>query len=134
MPPEGVVRCRAAWARLTVRTKCVVHGDPNPGNIRMTADRVAMIDWDEAHVDVADLDLALPYDAGGLGNNEYDIAAQARAAWEAAVCWDPAGPTCSQSSGSLRFERSEHQRIDRAHGTLRSRAKPKEDRKTSNVS
>jgi Ser/Thr protein kinase RdoA (MazF antagonist) len=66
-----------------------VHGDPNPGNIRMTADRVAMIDWDESHVDVADLDLALPHNAAGLGDDAYDIAAQARAAWEAAVCWDP---------------------------------------------
>jgi Phosphotransferase enzyme family len=91
MPPEGVVRCRAAWARLTGRTTCVVHGDPNPGNIRMTADRVAMIDWDESHVDVPDLDLALPHNAAGLGGDAYDIAAQARAAWEAAVCWDPSG-------------------------------------------
>jgi len=65
MPPEGVVRCRAAWARLTGRTTCVVHGDPNPRNIRMTADRVAMIDWDESHVDVPDLDLALPHNAAG---------------------------------------------------------------------
>ena len=52
MPPEGVARCRAAWARLVGRPTCVVHGDPNPRNIRMTADRVALIDWDEAHVDV----------------------------------------------------------------------------------
>jgi Ser/Thr protein kinase RdoA (MazF antagonist) len=91
MPPGGVARCRAAWARLTSRTTCVVHGDPSPGNIRMTADRVAMIDWDESHVDVPDLDLALPHNAAGLGNDAYDIAAQARAAWEAAVCWDPSG-------------------------------------------
>lgn len=91
MPPEGVVRCRAAWARLIGRTTCVVHGDPNPRNIRMTADRVAMIDWDESHVDVPDLDLALPHNAAGLDNDAYDIAAQARAAWEAAVCWDPSG-------------------------------------------
>jgi Ser/Thr protein kinase RdoA (MazF antagonist) len=91
MPPEGVVRCRAAWARLTGHTRCVVHGDPNPGNIRMTADRVAMIDWDESHVDVPDLDLALPHNAAGLGDDAYDIAAQARAAWEAAICWDPSG-------------------------------------------
>ena len=41
MPPEGVARCRAAWARLLGRRTCVVHGDPNnPGNVRMTADRV----------------------------------------------------------------------------------------------
>jgi Ser/Thr protein kinase RdoA (MazF antagonist) len=91
MPPEGVVRCRAAWARLTGRPTCVVHGDPNRGNIRMTADRVALIDWDESHVDVPDLDLALPHNAAGLGDDAYDIAAQGRAAWEAAVCWDPTG-------------------------------------------
>jgi hypothetical protein len=29
--------------------------------------------------------------ADGLDDNTYDIAAQARAAWEAAVCWDPSG-------------------------------------------
>ena len=91
MPPEGVVRCRAAWARLAGRPTCVVHGDPNPGNIRMTADQVVMIDWDESHVDIPDLDLALPHNAAGLDDDAYDIAAQARAAWEAAVCWDPSG-------------------------------------------
>ena len=63
MPAEGVARCRAAWARLTGQQQCVVHGDPNPGNIRLTVDRVAMIDWDESHVDVPDLDLALPHNA-----------------------------------------------------------------------
>jgi Ser/Thr protein kinase RdoA (MazF antagonist) len=88
MPADGVTRCRAAWARLTGRTTCVVHGDPNPGNIRMTAGRVALIDWDESHVDVADLDLALPYNAAVLDDRAFDIAAQASAAWEAAVCWD----------------------------------------------
>jgi Ser/Thr protein kinase RdoA (MazF antagonist) len=88
MPAEGVARCRAAWARLSGRRTCVVHGDPNPGNIRMTEDRVALIDWDEAHVDVPDLDLVLPGNAAGLDDEAYDVAAQASAAWEAAVCWD----------------------------------------------
>src|SRR4051794_19084078 len=50
MPPEGVGRCRAAWARLIGRQTCVVHGNPdNPGNVRVTTDRVALIDWDESH-------------------------------------------------------------------------------------
>jgi Ser/Thr protein kinase RdoA (MazF antagonist) len=89
MPAEGVARCRAAWARLSGRQTCVVHGDSNnPGNVRITADRVALIDWDEAHVDVPDLDLVLPENAAGLDDGAYDIAAQASAAWEAAVCWD----------------------------------------------
>jgi len=91
MPPEGVARCRAAWARLVGRERCVVHGDPNPGNIRVTDDRVALVDWDEAHVDVPDLDLALPHNAAGLDPDALDVAAQASAAWEAAVCWDPTG-------------------------------------------
>jgi hypothetical protein len=47
-----------------------------------------MIDWDESHVDVPDLDLVLPHNAADLGDDEHDIAAQASAAWEAAVCWD----------------------------------------------
>jgi Ser/Thr protein kinase RdoA (MazF antagonist) len=88
MPAEGVVRCRAAWSRLAGRPTSVVHGDPNPRNIRITAERVALIDWDESHVDVPDLDLALPHNAAGLEDAAYDIAAQASAAWEAAVCWD----------------------------------------------
>jgi len=82
MPPEAVVRCRAAWARLAGR-ECVVHGNPNSAaNVRMTADRVALIDWDESHVDAPDLDLVLPGNAAGLDDRAYDIAA-----WEAAVCW-----------------------------------------------
>ncbi|KOX19877.1 aminoglycoside phosphotransferase [Saccharothrix sp. NRRL B-16348] len=88
MPAEGVARCRAAWARLAGRETRVVHGDPNPGNIRMTANHVGLIDWDEAHVDVPDLDLALPDNAAGLDDGAYDVAAQASAAWEAAVCWE----------------------------------------------
>lgn len=88
MPPEGVARCRAAWARLVGRRTCVVHGNPNnPNNVRMTASRVALIDWDESHADVPDLDLVLPYNAAGLDGSAHDIAAQASAAWEAAICW-----------------------------------------------
>ena len=88
MPLEGVARCRAAWARLIGRQTCVVHGDLNPRNIRMTADRVVLIDWDESHVDVPDLDLVLPHNAAGLDDRALDVAAQASAAWQAAVCWD----------------------------------------------
>jgi Ser/Thr protein kinase RdoA (MazF antagonist) len=91
MPPEGVARCRAAWARLIGRQTCVVHGNPtNPANVRVTRSRVALLDWDESHLDVADLDLVLPYNAAGLDERAHDIAAQASAAWEAAVCWDDA--------------------------------------------
>src|SRR6476660_9911534 len=87
MPPEGVARCRAIWARLNGRERCVVHGDPTPGNIRMTADRVAMIDWDESRVAVPDPDLVLPHIAAGLDEDAHDVAAQAWAAWDAALCY-----------------------------------------------
>jgi hypothetical protein len=33
----------------------------------------------------------LPYNAAGLDSDARDVAAQAWAAWEAAVCWDPTG-------------------------------------------
>jgi Ser/Thr protein kinase RdoA (MazF antagonist) len=88
MPAEAVARCRAAWSRLAEREPCVVHGNPNsPGNVRMTANQVALIDWDETHVDVPELDLVLPHNAAGLTGRTRDIAEQASAAWEAAVCW-----------------------------------------------
>lgn len=88
MPDEAVERCRAAWLRLVGRERCVVHGNPdNPGNVRVTADRVALIDWDEAHVDVPALDLILPHNGAELEADERDIAWQAQAAWEAAICW-----------------------------------------------
>jgi len=89
MPPEGVARCRAASVGAAHRTSDMRRPRrPNPRNIRVTADRVALIDWDESHVDVPDLDLVLPHNAAGLDHSAYDIAAQASAAWEAAVCWD----------------------------------------------
>ena len=89
MPSEAVARCRAAWARLAGRETRVVHGNPNsPGNVRMTANQVALIDWDEARVDVPLLDLVLPHNGAGLEGVERDIAEQASAAWEATVCWD----------------------------------------------
>jgi Ser/Thr protein kinase RdoA (MazF antagonist) len=87
MPPEGVARCRAAWGRLIGHPTCVIHSDPTPGNIRMTAERVGIIDWDESHVDAADLDLVLPHNAADLGEGAHDIAAQAFTAWDAARCW-----------------------------------------------
>jgi hypothetical protein len=43
----------------------------NPGNVRMTADRVALIDWDEWHVDVPELDLVLPHNAAGLDDDAF---------------------------------------------------------------
>ena len=90
MPEEAVARCRAAWARLAGQPTAVVHGNPNsPANVLVTETQVALIDWDEAHVDVPDLDLGLlPFNGAGLEGETHDRAEQAAAAWEAAICWD----------------------------------------------
>ncbi|MET8122608.1 phosphotransferase [Micromonospora sp. NPDC005291] len=97
MPPGGVARCRATWARFTGRQTCVVHGDPNPGNVRLAANQVALIDWDDSHVDVSDL--VLPDNAACLDGGAHDIAAQASTAWEAAVCSDDEYPSQRLAKG-----------------------------------
>jgi hypothetical protein len=105
MPPEGVARCRAAWARFVGSLTCVVHGNPtNPDNVRVTANRVALVERDESHVDVPDLDLALPHNAAGLDEGAYETAAQASAAWGMPPS---AGTTRTLCSGLPKFERSE---------------------------
>jgi hypothetical protein len=53
----------------------------------MTAHRVALVDWDESRVDVPDFDLVLPYNAADLDDDVHDVAAQAWAAWDAALCY-----------------------------------------------
>ncbi len=88
MPAETVARCRAAWSRLVGLPTSVVHGNPNnPANILMTPDRVALVDWDEARVDVSLLDLVLPGNGAALEGDTRDLAEQASAAWEGAICW-----------------------------------------------
>ena len=82
---------------------CVVHGNPDsPGNVRMTADRVALIDWDESHVDVPDLDLVLPHNAAGLDDARTTSPRKRRPHGLP----PSAGTTNTRSSGSPRFERS----------------------------
>ncbi len=92
MPAEGVARCRAAWARVAEHEseqQCVIHGDSNNvGNVLITGDGVALIDWDEAHVDTPALVCVRHRPEAGIDGEALDIASQASAAWEAAVCWD----------------------------------------------
>ena len=68
---------------------------------------------DEAHVNVPDLDLALPRNAAGLDDDAYESPRKRRPHGEPPSAGTPPGPTSSQSSGSPKFERSEQQRIDR---------------------
>ena len=64
----------------------VVHGDPCAANVRVSADGIGLLDWDEARVDHPDLDLAdLP--SVELPAARYRVARAAVAAWEAAAGW-----------------------------------------------
>ena len=86
MPPAGVVACRAAWRRLHGTPEAVVHGDPGPANIRISAEGVGLLDWDESRVDYSDLDLAeLP--GSELPPARLAAARRAATAWEAANGW-----------------------------------------------
>jgi Ser/Thr protein kinase RdoA (MazF antagonist) len=86
MPAEAVADCRDAWSRLAGTPQAVVHGDPGPGNIRITREGVGLLDWDEARVDYTDLDLAeLP--GSGLSPERLRAAELAVTAWEAANGW-----------------------------------------------
>lgn len=88
MPADVVAACRQAWRRLASAGggEAVVHGDPGPSNIRMNGGRVGLLDWDEARVDHADLDLAdLP--VPGFGGERLATASAAVRAWETASGW-----------------------------------------------
>jgi Ser/Thr protein kinase RdoA (MazF antagonist) len=86
MPPDAAAACRSAWARLAGTPEAVVHGDPGPGNIRVSSDGIGLLDWDEARVDYTDLDLAdLP--GSDLSPVRLDAAWRAVTAWEAASGW-----------------------------------------------
>lgn len=85
LPDDVAATCRSAWAALPEETS-VVHGDPSPGNIRLTGERVTFLDWDECRVDSPDLDLAaLPIEV--LPAERRSAARTALAAWEAASAW-----------------------------------------------
>ncbi len=66
-----------------------------------------MIDWDESHVDVADLDLALPGNAAGLDLVAFDVAAQAQAAWEGRCARTPLAWTTSRPAQAEHRETGE---------------------------
>jgi len=88
MPPESARLVRDSWRPALGGCECVVHGDLGAGNVLVTDEQVALIDWDEARVDVPAFDfahvpehLAIP-----VGGNRRDIVT-AGVAWEAATCW-----------------------------------------------
>ena len=86
MPADAVAACRRAWAALAGSAEAVVHGDPGPANIRVTASGVGLLDWDESRVDATELDLAeLP--GADLPPDRLAVVRAAATAWEAANGW-----------------------------------------------
>jgi aminoglycoside phosphotransferase (APT) family kinase protein len=79
---------REAWLPVLDGSECTVHGDLGAGNILVDDDRVALIDWDEARVDVPAFDYAhLPPDVPvPVAGRRSDIVT-AGVAWETATCW-----------------------------------------------
>jgi Ser/Thr protein kinase RdoA (MazF antagonist) len=91
LPDDVLVRCRAAWERLAGSSRTIIHGDPNPTNVRVVDGAVVLLDWDEARLDVPLLDLsALPAEVSGLSQTERNAAVGAAHAWEAALFWTTA--------------------------------------------
>jgi Ser/Thr protein kinase RdoA (MazF antagonist) len=88
LPPDVLARCRTAWSRLPRGIEAVVHGDPNPTNIRVHGDTVVLLDWDESRVDDPLLDFVyVPDAASGLTADEQQVGRQAFYAWETAMFW-----------------------------------------------
>ena len=68
--------------------ECAVHGDLGAGNVLVTDDHVALIDWDESRVDVPAFDYAhLPPDVHVPIGGGRSATVTAGVAWEAATCW-----------------------------------------------
>jgi Ser/Thr protein kinase RdoA (MazF antagonist) len=90
MPADAVAAVRAAWLPVLSGPESAIHADVGAGNILVSDGQVALLDWDEARVDVAwfdfapipaELDVPAPCDRAAL--------VTAGVAWETATCWVP---------------------------------------------
>ena len=105
--PEDLVRlCRSSWRELASEPVSVVHGDLNPQNALRTPDgRLALIDWDEARVDVSILDeVAFSAPRIPIDEERWARGAWALKAWEVAVCWHTEPEYARRLAADLRFK------------------------------
>ena len=101
MPAEALLDAEQRGARLTGRDRCVVHGDRDSGNIRMTADRVALIGLTR-RTSTSRLDLVC-HTTPPVSTATRTTSRATSAAWEAAGCWDdPSGTDRLRPCGSPR--------------------------------
>ena len=89
MPGQAVTLCREAWRPLASAPRAVIHGDPAPGNIRITPAGPGFLDWDESRRDATALDFAfLPTSPlTAAPPHHLEAARHAALAWEAANGW-----------------------------------------------
>lgn len=90
MPADAAALVRESWLPVLGGPECVVHGDLGAGNVLVTDDHVALIDWDEARVDVAAFDFSeVPPDVAIPLPGDRQQLTTAGVAWEVAACWLP---------------------------------------------
>lgn len=88
MPQAAAELIRDSWLPVLQGPECVIHGDLGAGNVLLTEDYVALIDWDEARVDVPAFDFAhLPVDVDVPFDGDRGALVTAGVAWETATCW-----------------------------------------------
>ncbi len=86
MPAVLVNQCREIWATYKDEPTAVIHGDINLNNLLLTAEgKIALLDWDEARVDLRLFDSLALRKALGQVLNSSELALLN--AWEVAVCW-----------------------------------------------
>ncbi len=90
MPADVAALVRESWLPVLDGPECVVHGDLGAGNVLVTEDDVALIDWDEARVDAAAFDFSgVPRDVAIPLPGDRQQVRTAGIAWEVATCWLP---------------------------------------------
>jgi Ser/Thr protein kinase RdoA (MazF antagonist) len=102
LPSGATGLVRAAWRPIATGTECVVHGDVGGGNVLVHDDRVILLDWDEARVDVPWFDYAfLPDEVAVPSPVDRETLATAGLAWEVATCWAPEPDYAARCLGQL---------------------------------
>lgn len=105
LPGDVVEEILGVFASVEDVRVSVIHGDPNPSNIRMTEDGgVALLDWDESRVDLIYHDLS-ELGVQVLADEEHHRAACLSDAWEAANAWIPEPEYARARLESLRSRR-----------------------------
>jgi Ser/Thr protein kinase RdoA (MazF antagonist) len=90
MPAELAQIVRTAWMPILRGDECAIHGDLGGGNVLVDGSKVALVDWDEARVDIPWFDFAhVPREVAVPAPVDREALITAGVAWEAATCWVP---------------------------------------------